>query len=388
MKRSRGGDVATENVPIVVVESHSRGCESYHALLRQDVVPFTPVTIIHVDSHPDMMLPTIPFKRYANVEEGDDDDDEDLARWCEEELYAYLDSSTGGIAEWLLPLCYQGHVKRLVWLRARWCDQLSDGETRGVRIGRVGEEGLLKLHGTRESYFVDEGLVIDDASEFVDSRAFDLVVRTAEGSSLGVLGGGETTECWLLDVCLDYFAVVNPFYARFEAAMMKDLPHDAEGTRRAMGVCARWFADVDAGEKEGKLAFLNDVLLKTLTMPSTKDKDAVSTTVTPPPGETLNSLLEALEVVRGRAAVAETLAYFENAGLPHHPELDRGDLEVFEGFLEGLPPPRAVMIARSEGDEYTPSTLVREIEEEVVKAIRRRWPGVEFTMVRCDEERV
>lgn len=42
-----------------------------------------------------------------------------------EELYDTLDESISGIAEFLLPLVYGGHVNHIAWIKPHWAQQVS-----------------------------------------------------------------------------------------------------------------------------------------------------------------------------------------------------------------------------------------------------------------------
>lgn len=69
--------------------------------------------MVHFDAHPDLMLtPDIP------------------AATCfrPHDLYEALAAAEGGIAEWILPLVYQGHLAKLWWIRPPWARQFVDGD--------------------------------------------------------------------------------------------------------------------------------------------------------------------------------------------------------------------------------------------------------------------
>ena len=150
-----------KTIPIVIIESHSRGLEVIQSLIRNSFLNFHFEQILHVDSHPDMMLPNQTLN-WNNTEE----------------VYEYMESSIGGIAEWLLPIYYLNHCNQLAWIRPIWSDQLADAVDTELKIG-VDRNGLIKLKGTNEAYFVDENLVSKENEILNDEVKFSLSVCMA-----------------------------------------------------------------------------------------------------------------------------------------------------------------------------------------------------------------
>lgn len=78
--------------------------------IRKRALPFTDIHVLHFDAHPDLSFPrsvdpTLVFQP--------------------EELYDVLDESISGIAEFLLPLVYGGHVNQIAWIKPHWAQQVS-----------------------------------------------------------------------------------------------------------------------------------------------------------------------------------------------------------------------------------------------------------------------
>ena len=84
---------------------------------------FPGIKMIHLDSHPDLAYP-----------------EHLLADDCFHKgtLYEQLD-----IADWILPLMYQGHLRDLIWVRPPWAKQIDDLET-PFKIGKHKADGKLK----------------------------------------------------------------------------------------------------------------------------------------------------------------------------------------------------------------------------------------------------
>ena len=168
--------------------------EAIQAFIRKGFLPFEFGEIVHVDSHPDMMLPNRALD-WESVEE----------------VYEYMESSIGGIAEWLLPLVYLKHCKRLCWIRPPWSDQLRDAVNTQMKIGQMNEGGLIKLKGTNEAYFVEENLVVASSTGLINESDFCLTVCMVDGmlKQATTPHAVVVEEDWVLDICLDYFVLQN-----------------------------------------------------------------------------------------------------------------------------------------------------------------------------------
>ena len=79
--------------------------------------------MVHLDSHPDLA--------YPDSLEADDCFDKDI-------LYDQLD-----IADWILPLAYQGHLRHLVWIHPPWAQQIGDVKSSFV-VGKHAQNRKLK----------------------------------------------------------------------------------------------------------------------------------------------------------------------------------------------------------------------------------------------------
>ena len=80
---------ASKCVPqVAVVEDHHEVLEHIHAAFKRRSLPFTGVTLVHFDAHPDMLFPPeLPAD----------------AIWEPQELYDSI-----SIADWVLPLVFAG----------------------------------------------------------------------------------------------------------------------------------------------------------------------------------------------------------------------------------------------------------------------------------------
>eukprot|EP00438_Fugacium_kawagutii_P025919 Skav228602 [mRNA] locus=scaffold5678:49874:51142:+ [translate_table: standard] len=110
-------------------------------------VPFEGLTMVHLDAHPDLSASTTMPAQLIMEEPY--------------QAYAALRDDPGGIAQWILPAAYAGHLScvwclvalahgshgvpmpqrpALRWLRPQWAQQIADGDYRaltGVHVGHA-----------------------------------------------------------------------------------------------------------------------------------------------------------------------------------------------------------------------------------------------------------
>lgn len=219
MKRRRS---APDGPPgtIVVAEDHHDVLPWIHAAMRRKRVPVTDVTLIHYDAHPDLGAVN-------------------KAAVCRNPraLYDFLDASEFGIAEWILPLVFQGHVPRVVWVKPDFADQFAVGEY-DLRVGEEPSSGKLAVD-CAASYFVeDESYTAEPLARAAPLR---LVVARDDG---GLLARAPPAGAWILDVCLDYFACLDPFVHAPESNLAPrcgQLPAGGAATRDEASAAVRAF---------------------------------------------------------------------------------------------------------------------------------------------------
>lgn len=75
-----------------VVDDHCDALSKIHGAIRVGALPFSGLSVLHFDAHPDLMVtPDMPAGTCFHPEE----------------LYHTLATAEGGIAEWILPMVYQ-----------------------------------------------------------------------------------------------------------------------------------------------------------------------------------------------------------------------------------------------------------------------------------------
>ena len=183
-----------------IVEDHNEALTWIYRQIGAKRLPVHGSTLLHFDSHPDLLLP-------AGLRA-----DEAASR---ETLLPRL-----SIGDWILPAVFAGHIGDVLWLRPPWAPQLPEGPTR-CTIGETAG-GELRLDA-RHPYFVSE-LLYAPAEELSNTRSFSIVVVTLggeQGTTAGALA--ELTPRlrdapYVLDIDLDFFSTHDPFRAMLPKA--------------------------------------------------------------------------------------------------------------------------------------------------------------------------
>ncbi|XP_049861656.1 UPF0489 protein C5orf22 homolog [Schistocerca gregaria] len=112
-----------KELPIFVTENHNEVLPFIYRCIGSKHLPFTGNTIIHLDSHPDMLIPkSMPADTV----------------WDKYKLFSEL-----SIENWMLPAAYAGHLSNLVWVKPPWAKQMQDGASQFV-IGRDTATGEIR----------------------------------------------------------------------------------------------------------------------------------------------------------------------------------------------------------------------------------------------------
>lgn len=176
----------------MVVEEHHAALAWIHLGIRRRVLPLSAWRIVHWDAHPDLGA----MRDVAVL-------------WNSRKLQDYLDDSQWGISEWILPLVACGHVDRVDWVRPSFSNQIDDGKY-DVGVGEY--QGEIRVDSYLP-YFVDDGASCD---QLRTSQRFVLSVSENMPSPCA--------QPWLLDVCCDYFACLDPFHGETDGRQRQALP--------------------------------------------------------------------------------------------------------------------------------------------------------------------
>ncbi|CAL7935210.1 unnamed protein product [Xylocopa violacea] len=98
-----------KRVPIYVVEDHNEVLPFVYRCLGSKHLPFEGNAFVHLDSHPDMLIPKTMLADTV---------------WDKNQLFSEI-----SIENWILPAAYAGHFKHLIWVKPPWANQMADGVT-------------------------------------------------------------------------------------------------------------------------------------------------------------------------------------------------------------------------------------------------------------------
>ena len=243
-------------VYIIIVESHQHVLEHVHKMLRKKKLFNTKWSMIHFDAHPDMACtknaPAIACfmpRNYASlgndVENDDDDDEEDEENAMS--LYELLDSTSSGIAEWILPLALAANLNRIEWIKPIFSTQMLEGKYQfavGVECKNQDDDddddvtkitSFLDLSQNdqvkvdlKHSYYMDDASVVSSdklaLKQNIELHVSELPINNQKHEQSEFYNNNnncnrsntdnnstEQTRPWILDICLDYFVCLNPY---------------------------------------------------------------------------------------------------------------------------------------------------------------------------------
>lgn len=214
----------SEKKTIVTVESHQQVLEHIHAVLRRQR-KLCDWTMVHYDSHADLACPNNLPARLCY-----------LPRDSCTTLYDHLESTTTGIAEWILPLVLGASLSRIEWVRPA-TSQVSaiSSFSNGSHSFNVGvwlppdlishinkpsflelpDEARVKVDSPIPYYADDDAIVLaPDSGSASYCQTHELILSQPVNLHVYEELTNFPTQRgpWLLDVCLDFFYCLNPFW--------------------------------------------------------------------------------------------------------------------------------------------------------------------------------
>jgi len=214
-------------IPVVVVESHQHVLYHIHHVLRKQKVLLKETwTMLHFDAHPDLACPHSDIPAAACFQPRKCWSKEDNTVTGEQyregkDLYELLDSTSSGIAEWILPLVLAANLETVHWIHPSELNlqQLPDGEHQyhvGAWIGEVEKRQVQSFLDLPSSAVVKvdwDNPYYSDDDTYAPLGELHLprkcTLRVSELSADVSFRSAETP--WVLDICLDYFICRNPF---------------------------------------------------------------------------------------------------------------------------------------------------------------------------------
>lgn len=184
-------------VDVVVTASHHHVLPYWYRAARRGQLPREALTVVHLDAHPDLAVPG------GSVAPGFPPDD-------------FAHQASIDIASFQLAAARAGLVRRVLWLRPAWADQITDGEHR-FRLG-TGPGDSLRVDSPLDYYVLNDAYrATSDLRDAVDVELRVLVLEPESDERLVPEG-----TPFILDIDLDIFSTRNPAVDRLAAAGFSD----------------------------------------------------------------------------------------------------------------------------------------------------------------------
>lgn len=286
------------------------------------------------------------------------------------------------IEDWILPACYGGHLKNLIWVKPPWARQISNGK-RTFRIGATDRDGTIRVD-CKENYFVSECLFcplegLRNVKEVsLEVLTLGKAVENGTDDLRGIKGRLRETirdeTLYILDVDLDFFSTNNPFEALYSKASVyehvkKLYRYDPPKSSSTEDIIAA------SNNRTKQIDFLHEAFQCLQHKKPLPDCD----------NPTLNEI-ESLKDLLLKHYKEEEIDWLlihdagctcDDTELPNHistrEEIDLM-LSSFQSFLEVLPKdPTIITISRSTEDDYTPGEDVEYIQKKVLDILNRRF---------------
>ena len=118
-------------LPVHIVEDHDEALPLMYRAIGAKHLPFSGITMIHFDAHPDLLSPDIAvcFTWLHPISETCMSISTRIPQYtqADELLNTQLLYSQTSIADWILPAIYIGHISCMVWMKSSWCFQIPEG---------------------------------------------------------------------------------------------------------------------------------------------------------------------------------------------------------------------------------------------------------------------
>ncbi|XP_016967254.1 UPF0489 protein C5orf22 [Drosophila biarmipes] len=351
-----------QRIPVFIVDYHNDVLEFIYRCLATRHLPLANNTIVHFDSHPDLVIPRhIPAS----------------ATYEKETMLNEL-----SIENWIMPTLYAGHFNRVVWLKNSWCQQLPNGRHDfkvGQKEDRIGVDCPL-------DYFIADGNYCT-TEDLQDRKSVELQVHDADNESLNPNDflTESDSKGFVLDIDLDFFSTSNPFLEIYKDAdcynQLKEIFHfeSVEKVKKSgTATISDYLATAD--KRQAQLDALKTIFWHLEEKRSLEGLDKPDETVVTP--EVYARIVKLAEQLQEKYPddeidwhlIFDSGSTTDNNGLPHHISTAE-ELETyfanFKRFLERLPvPPVAITMAHSAQDDYCPQDQVAFIEGRVLGLLR------------------
>jgi UPF0489 domain len=342
-----------------------------------------------------------------NDDEGGESSSEEDDSTEKKNMYELLDSTASGIAEWILPLVLAANLRYVQWIRPPGTvRQIPTGEHEyhvGAWLGSAAASQIdsfldLPLTATVKvdcdcRYYLEDDTYVPENELFL---AQSLYLTVSEGTSTEALVPEQPENAFALDICLDYFACLNPF-----ATDIEDMDVVFARALVAAVTESKLYTKQQRTETyQFELSNFRRLLTGVLESCAKADSGTVhhpSTTELLSYYETPTTATQLIEAVRAsllshesseerETLISMAVEAIPNLIMPHN---------IIEG-MEGLKldaiqdrlcclrreirhrcptEPFVVTIARSTDDGFTPKSMVEELQVAVLQEIHERYCG-------------
>ncbi|XP_045493674.1 UPF0489 protein C5orf22 homolog [Colias croceus] len=351
-----------KKIPIYVVEEHNDALQFIYSAIGGKKLPLEGTTLLHLDAHPDMLI-----DRKLKGEE---------ARAGRKVLQLLQ------IENWIVPAAAAGHIKRVVWIRPPWANQFADG-SRFIHVGDHPVTGFLRVD-SKENYYLSDALY---SSQLVNKRKFMLTVAELSNRAdcdIEQLSNQLAIDVpFVLDIDLDFFSTANPFLNIYESIGLYDLLEDIF----RFDLLEK--DDIEALElimqsREQQLQELEDLFLHL-------EEHGNLTEYKGNKSEHYHKVFNLVPIIMQEAkrlgerpdwwAVFAGGCTRDQGGLPHHISTEDEIKQTIENclkpFLERLPKPVLITLARSTDDGYCPPQQVELIQSHVLRILKEVYDSEE-----------
>ncbi|ESO87912.1 hypothetical protein LOTGIDRAFT_219799 [Lottia gigantea] len=352
-----------KTVNAYIVEDHHEVVPVIHRAIGSKVLPFQDISLVHFDSHPDLLIPI------------------DMAAdqvFIKDDLYRTL-----SIENWIIPLVYAGHIGDIFWIKPPWAKQIPDSYI-NFKVGKCKKTGTIRTT-CKENYFISELLYsreenLDDIKS-VTLTILTLIPESWKNSDQNNSSQNKThyqatpqfdylmkklkEKKFILDIDLDFYSTKNPFkdvYSKTQYELLKQL-YTCSPIQNISDQGVECFV------KERKQQ-LDDI--KKLLFSDAESFDSSIKQQNNKRAILVKELLEDLESTNkdyDKNLVHEAGCTIDDSELPHHISTTQEIIQLVQitkDLLESLASrPSLITIARSSEDDYCPPDQVDYIEESI-----------------------
>ena len=363
---------ALKDLPVYIEEDHHEVLPHIFKNIGAKHLPLENNTLVHFDSHPDMLIPKdlLPEEAFDKFK-----------------LFQKL-----SIENWILPGAFVGVFSTIVWVCPPWANQIAPGEY-SFQIGRNKITNHLAVT-CLESYYISEGL-FTIRSNLDNVKEINLIVIKLEENPdsltefkdqlMRVQEQIAEVDHYILDIDLDFFSTLNPFVTLYNEAglyeKLKEL-YTFNPVPQNMEYSAKIELALKAGDERREMLDKLESIFTYLTMEE-------NLSMYEGPGEELvGSISQLVDSVRKHyprqeidwKLIHDAGCTFDDSELPHHISSKteiQTMLRLAEQFLDWLDkPPTIVTISRSSCDDYCPQDQVEDIQMGVLTLLKMKFRGV------------